>query len=428
MTDTSSYLENRVSSLEREVGHLRRVQECTAALISSLDFDETLNIILTTARDVVGAEQGSILLYDTERTHLTIAYAVGLTEETIRETRVPDGEGITGRVARSGEPILVEDIDADTRFEERRSDPERSRSFACLPLVYQGRTLGVMNLSHPSGILPFNQKSLPLLVALANQAAVAIAHSEMHRSLLEKERLDQQIETARSIQESFISPKIHIRNGEFHFVGRNAAARSVGGDLYDVLDVGGGQTAVFLGDVSGKGIPAALFMARLFSDVHHFIGSDPRPEAVLTALNNSLCKRRHRGMFVTMAYGLVSPKEQKARVCIAGHPSPIVRKRDGSVISLPPPKSPPLGLLQGISYASFDVNLRQGDLMLFYTDGVNEATNTSGEQFGTDRLEQSLVEAGSGPEAIDHLFGCLNDFTRGRPARDDITLLAASRT
>ncbi len=308
MEDSTKHLEQRINALEREVDHLYKIQECTASLISSLDFDETLNIILSTARDTIGAEHGSILLYNNTLTHMAIAYSIGLKEETIRDSKVVPGEGIAGKVAESGEPILVEDIDNDPRFNERRSSPERSRSFASLPLNYHGRTLGVMDLSHPSGKLPFNHNSLPLLVALSNQAAVAIAHSELHRSLLEKERIEQQLETAQSIQESFIAPEIHIEKEDYIFSGLNSAARAVGGDLYDVVEIEGGRAAIFLGDVSGKGFPAA-YMARLFSDVHHFIGIDPRPETVFASLNASLCSRPHRGMFTTMVYGLITPNE-----------------------------------------------------------------------------------------------------------------------
>ncbi|MBT3352953.1 MAG: SpoIIE family protein phosphatase [Nitrospinaceae bacterium] len=427
MNDDKSNFEERIQFLESEVENLKRVQECTASLISSLDFDETLHIILRTARDTVGAKQGSILLYNSELTHLAIAYAVGLREETVKHTRIIPGEGIAGQVAQSGEPILVENIDEDPRYKERRTGSERSNAFACLPMNCHGKTLGVMNLSHPGEEIPFNQNSLPLLVALANQAAVAIAHSELHRSLVEKEKLEQQIETARSIQESFIAPQIYIQNEEFMFSARNVAARTVGGDLYDVVEAQEGCTAFFLGDVSGKGIPAALYMARLFSEVHHFIGLNPEPAAVLTALNNSLCKRPHRGMFVTMAYGLIIPKENRALICNAGHPSPIVKEKNGAVHILPPPKHPPLGLLADISFTSHEVQLHPGDLMLLHTDGVNEATNTSGDEFGTSRLEQAIRQFNGENDPVDFLIDQLESFTGNHPAHDDITMLSATR-
>ena len=110
------------------------------------------------------------------------------------------------------------------------------------------------------------------------------------------------------IQESFIAPEIHIEKEDYIFSGLNSAARAVGGDLYDVVEIEGGRAAIFLGDVSGKGFPAA-YMARLFSDVHHFIGIDPRPETVFASLNASLCSRPHRGMFTTMVCGLITPNE-----------------------------------------------------------------------------------------------------------------------
>jgi sigma-B regulation protein RsbU (phosphoserine phosphatase) len=421
-------LEEYVATLERKIDHLRQIQDCTITLISSLDLDETLQIILTTALDVGGAGNGSILLYDTDRTHLTIASAIGLREETIQTTRIADGEGITGLVAQTGEPVLVEDIDNDSRFKEQRSRSDRSRSFACLPLKYHDRTLGVMNLSHPTGNLPFEQQSLPLLTALASQAAVALAHSELHNSLLEKERLEQQLETAQAIQESFIAPALQLSEEGFEFAGRNAAAKSVGGDLYDVIPQNNGQIAFFLGDVSGKGVPAALFMARLFSDAHHFVGLNPEPDAVLGALNQFLCRRRHRGMFVTMACGLLDLAKGVARVSLAGHPPPMLRRADGSVQTLSPAESPPLGMLPDTSFTSVEVKLHPGDLMLFYSDGVSEAANESREEFGIERLNRGLQKSGGKcAESIDFILDRLNEFTGGSPARDDITFLAVGR-
>jgi sigma-B regulation protein RsbU (phosphoserine phosphatase) len=428
MTDAAEDIDRYVATLERKVDQLRRIQDCTATLISSLDLNETLTIILNTGLEVGGAEHGSILIYNAERTHLTIVNAVGLYQETIQATRVAVGEGIAGRVVQSGEPILVENIDNDPRFREKRSRADRSRSFACLPLTYHERTLGVMNLSHPTGHLPFEQPSLPLLVALASQAAVAIAHSELHNAMIEKERLEQQLETAQAIQESFISPALHIREEKFEFAGRNLAAKSVGGDLYDVMPLEDGRIAFFLGDVSGKGVPAALFMARLFSDLHHLIGVNPEPETVLKNLNTLLCERRHRGMFVTMAYGLATSSEGAAQISLAGHPPPIMRRTNGSLQPLSLAASPPLGMLPGLSFNPEAVQMRAGDMMLLYSDGADEAANASGEEFGIERLKNSFQDFDGGcRESVDFLLECLKNFTGGNPARDDVTFLAVNK-
>jgi len=421
-------IEEYVATLERKIGHLRQIQDCTITLISSLDLDETLQIILNTALDVGSAENGSILLYDADNTYLTIASAIGLRTETIQATRIADGEGIAGLVAQTAKAILVEDIDNDSRFKEQRSRTDRSRSFACLPLNYHNRTLGVMNLSHPTGDLPFEQQSLPLLTALAGQAAVAIAHSELHNSLIEKERLEQQLETAQAIQESFIAPALQLSEGDFDFAGRNAAAKSVGGDLYDVIPQNKGQIAFLLGDVSGKGVPAALFMARLFSDAHHFVGLNPQPDTVLGDLNQLLCRRRHRGMFVTMVCGLIDLDKGVAHVSLAGHPPPMLRRADGSVQTLSPAVSPPLGMVPGTSFNSVEIKIHPGDLMLLYSDGASEASNELKEEFGIDRLNREFQNSGGKcAESIEFILDRLNIFTGGSPARDDITFLTIGR-
>ncbi|MBI3126701.1 MAG: SpoIIE family protein phosphatase [Candidatus Tectomicrobia bacterium] len=425
MDDAASELAERLALLEQEVRQLRRVQECTAALMSSLDLSETLDTILRTALDVAGARQGSVLLYEPDRKHLRIANAVGLREETVAETRVPDGEGISGRVARTGEPLLVENIARDPRFAERRARAERSRSFACLPLAYRGRVLGVMNLSHPKGRTPFGKRLLPLLTSLAHQAAVAIVHAEMHRSLVEKERMEQQFELARAIQESFIPPVLHLTGGGFEFSGRSESARAVGGDFYDVRELADGRLAFYLGDVSGKGVGAALYMARLLSDLHHLIVADPDPRAVLGALNESLIKRSRRGMFVTMLYGLTAPREGVLHLASAGHLPPLVRRADGSAGPLGVAASTPLGIASPAAYEATGVELLAGEVLLLCSDGVTEAQGPSGAEYSAGRLALDLEKAGrSADSAVDFLFRRIRDFRDGGPPRDDVTLLA----
>ena len=425
MDDVNSELIERLAVLEQEVRQLRRVQECTAALISSLDLTETLDTILQTALDVAGARQGSVLLYEPDRSHLRIANAVGLREETVLNTRIPDGEGISGRVAKTGEPLLVEDIDREPRFNERRMRANRSRSFVCLPLSYRGRIVGVMNLSHPKSNVPFRARFLPLLTSLAHQAAVAIVHAEMHRSLVDKERMEQQFELARTIQESFIPPVLHITGGGFEFSGRNESARAVGGDFYDVRELPGRGRAFFLGDVSGKGVPAALYMARLLSDLHHLIIANPDPRAVLGALNDSLIKRSRRGMFVTMTYGVTAPQEGVVHLASAGHLPPIVRRADGSAGPLSVAAATPLGIASPAAFNMTKVELLGGEVLLLCSDGAIEAQNPTGAEYSAGRLALELEKAGrSADSVVDLLFRRIGEFRDGGPPRDDITLLA----
>lgn len=432
MTGEKTDTEARIAHLEEENAHLRQIQACTAALISSLQLDETLHAILDTALDVAKAGQGSILLYNAERTFLRIAESIGLSPETIAATRVRPGEGISGRVAASGEPILVEDIDADDRFEEKRSHERRSRSFASLPLPYREKILGVLNLSTPKEDTCFRPSLLPLLTTLGHQAAVAIANAELHSTQLEKERLDQQLEMARAIQESFVPPDFHVSGDGFGIAGRNLSASAVGGDFFGALDAGGGRQIFFLGDVSGKGIAAALYMARLISDIHHATRSETDPARILATLNGHLQKRQLRGMFVTMIIGLTMPDDGCIRLASAGHLPPLLREKGGGVRTLAPDAGPPLGIAPAYQEKNFDLEMKKGDMLLAYTDGAWEAESPAGDPFGSAGLEECLGNVpgnakGSAAEILDGIFGRLESFCGTLALRDDVTLLAVER-
>ncbi|MDA1000908.1 MAG: SpoIIE family protein phosphatase [bacterium] len=428
MTEGNADIQSRLSLLEEENAHLRRIQACTAALISSLQLDETLQAILHTAMDVADAGQGSILLYDTERAFLRIAEAIGLSPETIAATRVRPGEGISGRVAVSGEPILVEDIDNDPRFEEKRQSARRSRSFASLPLAYREKILGVLNLSAPRKETCFKSSLLPHLTTLGHQAAVAITHAELHGSMLEKERLDQQIEMARAIQESFVPPGFSVSGDGFGIAGRNLSASAVGGDFIGTLDAGEGRHLFFLGDVSGKGIAAALYMARLISDIQHVTRSESDPARLLAALNSHLCQRRLRGMFVTMLIGLTMPGSGRIRLASAGHLPPLLRETGGGVRTLAFDAGPPLGIAPDYQDKSFELEMKEGEVLLAYTDGAWEAESAKGEDFGSAGLEESLKSTkGGAAKVLDGIFDRLEAFCGTLTFRDDVTLLAVER-
>ena len=168
-----------------------------------------------------------------------------------------------------------------------------------------------------------------------------------------------------------------------------------------------------------------MTVARLISDLHHAIGVDPGPVAVLAALNEALLKHGRRGMFVTMAYGVTEPGQGRLRLALAGHPPPLVRRADGWASPLELPSASPLGILSPARLQAAEVELQGGEVLILYTDGATEARGASEGDFTADRLAQALEQAGrSADGVVDFLFRRLKEFTGEGPARDDITLLA----
>jgi sigma-B regulation protein RsbU (phosphoserine phosphatase) len=198
----------------------------------------------------------------------------------------------------------------------------------------------------------------------------------------------------------------------------------VGGDFYDFIKLDKGRTGIVIGDVSGKGVPAALFMAKLGSDMRTLAFTEPSPSAALMKLNDLLAARSRRGMFATLLYLELDTAEGTLTVCNAGHLPPIVRKADGRLVRLTGSGGAPLGMLPGMRIGEETSAIAPGDIVVLYTDGIVEAMNGREELYGFKRFEDLLSQGPSDPGGLkDAIIGDVNRFTGLSPQHDDMTLV-----
>ena len=283
-------------------GDLPCLVRIASMLNSTLDLPELLQNIMAMSEEVMNAQASSLMLIDEKSGDLTFEISRGEKGEQIKELfRLEPGKGIAGWVAKHGEGALVPDAAKDPRF---FSGPDRAvgfvtRSVVCVPLQVKGKTIGVLQVLNPREKPRFDETDLELLHALSDSAAVAIENARMVRILMEKQRVEQELQIARQIQDQLLIRNFPETPG-LRLFATSLAALEVGGDFYDAVELERGAVALFIGDVSGKSIPAAMYMVKILTDFRSLVQGEGDPAAVMQQLNERLCQSSTRGMFARL--------------------------------------------------------------------------------------------------------------------------------
>ena len=246
----------------------------------------------------------------------------------------------------------------------------------------------------------------------------------MHRALLRKQQIESDLAFATTIQLSFLPQDVPRLPG-YHFHAYYQAAQEVSGDFYDFIPLEGNRLGVLIGDVSGKGVAAALYMAKLTSDFRLLAIRQRDPALLIELINDLLCERSRRGMFVTLLYMVLDSAERRIDCVNAGHLPPVLWSgRESSFSVLKEGGGPPAGIVPGHHYATSEIRMQPGDTIVLATDGVTEAKDPDGNLFGWDRLERAVRRGGARQEEIHrNLADDLKDFRRERPPTDDTTIV-----
>jgi serine phosphatase RsbU (regulator of sigma subunit)/pSer/pThr/pTyr-binding forkhead associated (FHA) protein len=301
------------------------------------------------------------------------------------------------------------------------------RSVMCAPLLTpDGKALGILQLDS-SDRNQFDQEDLDLLAAVANQAAIAIQNATLHQNLIHKDRIDRDLQQAQKVQKIFLPHSVPRITG-YEFFAHYHSAYEVGGDYYDFVPLPGNRLAIALGDVAGKGIAAALMMAKFSGDTRYCILTEDAPAPAADALNCLLCDAGIDEKFITLSLSILDPATGSLTLSSAGHPPVLIRRVEGHIDRIGEETSGfPLGILPDSVYQQEEVTLRPGDIVVVYSDGVTDARNVAGEQYVTtteDRLIRKLSEAAGGPEAVGKaIIQDIREFSAGAKQFDDITLV-----
>jgi phosphoserine phosphatase RsbU/P len=293
------------------------------------------------------------------------------------------------------------------------------------PMIYQDQVHGVLHVRGGDGELsPFNQRDLDLLTGIAASAALVLQNARMHQESLKQQRLQQDLLLAEQIQKSFLPRMLPAVEG-IEFQTEYRPAFSVGGDFYDVFWISYDQIGVFIGDVSGKGVSAALLMARISSDLRLAAAAVNDPAKALEHVNRIVLERKQHDIFVTCVYMTLNTKTHVATLANAGHLPPLIRRRKlGRVERLEGGTGTAIGIFDDAQYEQIEFKLEAGDALVLCTDGVLEAINLEGEQFGADRLEACLADGdGRAANVAERIQRILRGHVGEAPQYDDLTLI-----
>jgi len=415
------------SDSQRQARNLNALLGVAKALASEIRLDDLLQVIVEKAAEVMDADRATLFLYDESRNEL---WSKTTQKLEIKEIRLPLGVGIAGHVAKTRAPINIPDTYADARFDPDfdKETGYRTRSILCLPLIGNGdRLVGVIQVLNKRDEEAFNEADESLLVGLSAHITVALERARLIEAYVEKERMEEALKLAHDIQMSMV-PKIFPpfpERSEFDIFATLVPAKEVGGDLYDFFFIDNDHLCFAVGDVSGKGVPASLFMAVTKTLFRATASNGGTPGEILARLNAEICRDNESCMFVTLFCAILDVRTGQVDYSNGGHNPPYYLHQKG-VSPLENLGGRALGVVKQSSYASGRMVLGPGEALLLYTDGVTEAMNPSETLYSDQRLEQFLgTNRGSSPrQIIGDLIGDVRQFAGGAPQSDDITVLA----
>ncbi|MDP8207588.1 MAG: SpoIIE family protein phosphatase [Candidatus Electryonea clarkiae] len=402
--------------------NLEAILEAIQNVLDEDDLDLIIQKILLSAQKLLNAEAASLFMLNRKKKRIEMVAATNIPLRVVRKIYFPSGTGVTGWVAEHAESANVEDITKDYRFQSSVSNTTgfKTKGYLCVPLIVNENVIGTLQVLNKTKGERFDKNNQELLEGFAVVAALAIKKSQMHQVTLEKRRMQMELSVAKTFQKRLLPEDFYPPNG-IKIAGLNRPARSMGGDIYDAFDLKDGY-CVLLGDVSGSGPGAALWMATL-SSLLHFIadqGKDPLDD--IEIIDRHLSQQMPPATFITMFIGTIHNKT--LRYTSAGHnPMPLLRK-DGKLERLPA-SGLPLGLMPDVPRKIHSIPINNNDKLILYSDGITEAENLKGEMYGEQRLENILLKRQKmNPEKIvPSIFRSVKGFTAGVKQADDITIL-----
>src|SRR5215212_4967300 len=429
--DAASVVNQRTTSGKAPVAAeqgdlLALISKVGVTLLASATLDETLRQVALLVFDAVPAERCLIMLREGDDAGLKVR-AAEMRDRRPLEDEVRVSRTIVEEVVNRGRSVLTSDAQHDPRFMSSTVTFQGIRSVLAVPLGVGERIFGMIYADSPFTTSRFTEDHLKVLTTLGSVAAIRVENTRLLEEHLEQQQYERELQLAREIQQRFQPTAPPVVPG-FELQGISFPSYQIGGDYYDFIQCGDGRLVVALGDVSGKGTSAALLMSSLHAAVHAQVASCRPITETIGAVNRYLADNTPANRFVTLFYAELDPLTGSLSFINAGHNPPIIAHEGGTLEHLAA-GGLPLGIMPEFDYREGRTQLRHGDVLVAYSDGVTESQNPSGEEFGTARLQEVVARnlGGSAAGIRDKIEAALSSFAQGTPAGDDVTLVIVKR-
>ncbi|HEV2398843.1 MAG TPA: SpoIIE family protein phosphatase [Candidatus Sulfotelmatobacter sp.] len=395
------------------------LNEIARELTSILNFDELLGRIAELVRRLIDYQMFSILLLDPAGEKLQHRFSLRFNENIHLKHEIPLGRGLVGYAAEHKEALLVPDVSKDPRYIE--ANPE-TKSELVVPLIYKSKVVGALDLEHTRRGF-FTDEHKQTMTTLAAQIAIALENARLYEEIERQERrLERDLSLARELQGRLL-PQTNPKLAHLDVAAKFVPARTIGGDLYDFIPYSMSRLGIAIGDVSGKGAPAAIYAALVSGIMRSHAPIEPSPSEMLSAVNLSLAERRVEAQFVSIIYAVWDDQHRSLTVSNSGLPRPIyVHGGKHEMIEV---TGLPLGLFDEAEYDELEFRMKPGDMFVFFSDGILDARSRKGELFGRGRLEKIVAEHAASPAAqvVDSIFKAVAEHSAGVETFDDQTVV-----
>ena len=403
---------------------LRSLIHSYSLVSSSLKSDEILNVIMNEACKLLNAQAASIFLYNKDEDVLCMKVSTNLTKRQINKIKVPVGQGVVGFVAETGKLLNISDMKKDSRFYDKvdKITGLTTKSSLTVPLHVEDEFVGAAQVLNKKGKKSFDKQDEILLTEFARLATVTLDKAWLHEQLVQKERIEADLQLACAIQNNLL-PKEIMNTGDFNFHGFYKPARFVSGDYYDYYHISKENVFFTMADVAGKGAQASLLMASVKAYLSASLEKTSSLLYVVQKLNKFFFDNSPANEFVTMFFGILNIKSGELTYINAGHEPPLIIRKDKTIHELDS-TGLMVGAMENVPFEMKDATINKGDIFCTFTDGITEAMNKKGELYGVDRLKILLTRNFSSPmEIVEQIPKELKKYSNGAEQSDDITFL-----
>jgi sigma-B regulation protein RsbU (phosphoserine phosphatase) len=416
-----------IAKLRSAVQELSVLNDIASAVSSARELDQVIGLIVHECVKHLEVEQGAVMLLDEKKPTDSFRTMVRKVDSADEVVPYHFGLQLSGWMLKNQVPLMINDFQSDTRFKVTAREDFPIKSLLSVPLKLKGKLLGVLNVFNKKGDLGFKLEDQRLLAIIATQSAQLIENARLYEEEKALMHFEEELRVAHDIQQNLL-PKGAPDFIGFDIYGRSIPAKEVGGDYFDLIKISDDKLAVCLGDISGKGMPAALLMANLQATLRGQMQFTLSVSECISRSNKLLFQSTDTQKFATLFYGIINRDQMDLTYTNAGHDPPIIISSEGKINRLETGGTV-LGFMPDYEYKEENIPFREGDVLVINSDGVTDSMNNKDQEFGHDRLEETIKSGRdkSAKEINAHILNAVKSFTGDVPQFDDTTLVVIKR-